>query len=451
MIPQKGKIGQYQLDRYASGDSVSSRLFKEARWLIPGGTSRQFYTFQPNPIFAKEGDGCWVTDVDGDRRIDCLNNMSALVHGHAFPDVVAAIHDRVAKGFCFSEPCEKELELAKMLVERVPSVEKVHFRSSGTEAVMMAAKLCRAFTGRNKVAKFEGSYHGYYDHVQMSVAPSPKHWGSAHAPSAVPSSAGLSSNIADEVVVLPNNDPESIERILESHGSELAMLLVEPLANRSGMSKPAPGFYRFLREITSQYGILLVFDEIITFRLGIAGAQGRFDGSPDLTTFGKVIGGGLPIGALGGRSDVMDLLDPTTTRDYVVSGGTYSGNPLSIAAGIATLNRLTQTEFDFLDELGTALRSGVNGILKQGGLDVQVTGEGSLFQIIPGTQTVSSYRDVPVGERADELMRQLHTGLLHNGVIVARRGFGCLSTAMDLEIIGEVLSAFDRAVAAVRL
>ncbi len=443
-------IEQSETNRFLAADSATARLYAQASELIPGGTSRLHYHFQPYPIYARSGQGCRLTDVEGDERIDCLNNMTALVHGHADPQVNAAVIEQLQRGASFSEPSEPEVELARLMVERVPSVERIHFRSSGTEAVMMAVKLARAHTGRSAIAKFEGAYHGYYDYVQVSFSSTPANWGDARTPRSVPSSGGLSPSVEEEVLVLPFNDPQGVERLLEQHGARIAALLVEPLSNRSGMARPAPGFYDFLREVTRRHGIVLVFDEVIAFRVGVSGAQGRYGGAPDLTAFGKIIGGGLPIGAVGGRADIMALLDPTRGAAKVISGGTYSGNPLSAAAGAATLRKLTAAEFARLDALGRRMRDGINAVFRAAGERAQATGDGSLFQIVPTDRPVENYRSVPRDAAANDWLDRLHRGLLEAGVIVSHRGLSCVSTAMDEAVVDECLQAFERATAALR-
>jgi glutamate-1-semialdehyde 2,1-aminomutase len=421
-----------------------------ARQRIPGGTSRLHYVFDPYPIVASSGRGCRLTDVDGDVRIDCLNNMTALIHGHCDPDVTAAMTAQLERGVSFSEPAEAEVALAEMIAERVPSVERIHFRSSGTEAVMMAIKLARAFTGRDRIAKFEGGYHGYYDYVQMSVLSSPANWGDAHTPRSVPSSGGLTSSVGEDVLTLPFNDPDGVERLLGQHGAGIAALLVEPLSNRSGMALPAPGFFEFLRAVTRRHGIVLVFDEVIAYRMGMQGAQGRYGVSPDLTTFGKIIGGGLPIGAVGGRADILDQLDPAGAPARVISGGTYSGNPLSAVAGAATLQKLTPAVFARLDSLGTRMRDGINAVFRAAGVRGQASGDGSLFQVVPTDRPIRDYRSVPRDAAAVAWLDRLHRELLAQGVIVSNRGLACLSTAMTEADVDECLSAFEGAVGAMR-
>ncbi|HEX5414244.1 MAG TPA: aspartate aminotransferase family protein, partial [Chloroflexota bacterium] len=347
-----------QRNQFLAPTSRTARLVDEARKYIPGGTSRIHYYFAPYPIYAHSGSGCRLTDVDGVERLDFLNNMTSLVHGHANPRINEAVIAQLGLGTAFSEPSEPEVRLARLIVERVPSVQQIRFANSGTEAVMMAIKLARAFTGRQRIAKFEGFYHGYYDYVQVSFNTAPENWGALDQPAAVASSGGLADSVVNEdVVVLPFNDRPAVERLLAQHGPSLAAVIVDPLANRAGFPRPAEGFYAFLREITRSHGIALIYDEVISFRIGYHGAQGKYGGDPDLTTFGKIIGGGLPIGAVGGAAEIMALLDPTHRAPVVLSGGTFSGNPLSMVAGLAAMEQLNPDEYERLNRLGEQLRS----------------------------------------------------------------------------------------------
>jgi len=437
-------------DRFARPGSQSERLYARGRKVIPGGTSRLHYLIEPHPLYAVSGRGCRLLDADGDERIDCLNNMTALIHGHAHPETVAAVTAQVARGVSYSEPSPAEVDLAELIVARLKGAEMVHFRSSGTEAVMIAIKLARAFTGRDMIAKFEGAYHGYYDYVQWSFTSTEANWGEAGAPRSIPSSGGLASTVEREIVTLPFNDPAGVERLLERHGNRIAALLVEPLSNRSGMVLPQPGFFAFLREITRRYGIVLVFDEVIAFRVGQGGAQERYGGEPDLTALGKVVGGGMPIGAIAGRAEILSLLDPATKRTKVLSGGTYSGNPLSAVAGIACLQALTPAVHARLEALGRRFRDGVNAALEQGRQGAQVTGDSSLFQVVPNRQPIVAYRSMPFDAAANDWLLRLHRALLHEGVIISHRGLGCLSSPMDEAVIDELTGAFERAVASLR-
>jgi glutamate-1-semialdehyde 2,1-aminomutase len=415
----------------ASGPGAASgRLHEAARQLIPGGTSRLHYHFDPYPIYARSGRGCRLEDVDGVERIDFLNNMTALIHGHAHPAVTAAISEQLVRGTAFSEPVEAEVELARTLVNRVASVERVRFLNSGTEAVMLSVKLARAFTGRQRIVKFEGAYHGYYDYVQISFGGGPPSWGPEDAPASVPTTAGLAATVSRDVLVARYNDRGSVERLFGRHGREIAALIVDPLSVRAGAPRPEPGYLEFLGEVAARHGALVIYDEVISFRLAHGGAQSRYGGRPDLTTFGKVIGGGLPVGALGGRADVMALLAPDAAPVKVLSGGTFSANPLTMAAGQAALDVLTPAAVERLNGLGDDLRRRGNEVFRRSRVPGQVTGDGSLFRIVLTSERVRDYRTSVQGAAPPGRMAQLHGRLLTHGVIVAKAGMGCLSTPM---------------------
>lgn len=426
--------------------SVTARLHAEATRYMVGGTSRIHYVFQPYPIYARSGLGCRLTDVEGVTRLDFLNNMTSLIHGHANPDINAALLDQIQRGTAFSEPSEPEVALARVLVDRVKSIEKIRFANSGTEAVMLAIKLARAFTGRSKLAKFEGFYHGYYDHVQVSYSSGPGAWGPPEAPASVASSGGLSDSTLGEVLVLPFNDRPAVERLLERHGASIAAVIVDPLSNRAGFPHPAPGFLSFLRQATRDRGIVLIYDEVISFRLAYGGAQSRYGGDPDLTVLGKIIGGGLPIGAVGGRAEVMDLLDPSKSSPKLASGGTFSGNPLSMAGGLAAMEQLSPPAFERLDRMGEKIRKEANAIFAEGGVEAQLSGDGSLFRILATKQPITNYRSVPEGPGPARTIAGLHLGLLENGVIISKDGLGCLSTPMTGAEVDQFLAALARAV-----
>ncbi|MBL8959611.1 MAG: aspartate aminotransferase family protein [Gemmatimonadetes bacterium] len=427
--------------------TATDALYQHAAGVMPGGTSRLHYYYPPHPIYAASGRGCRLTDVDGVERIDCLNNMTSLIHGHADPDINAAIIDQLQRGTAWSEPGEAEWRLAQLMVDRVASVERIRFANSGTEAVMMAIKLAREFTGRSVLAKFEGHYHGYYDYVQVSVATPPDRWGPDDAPATVPVSGGLAESVVGEVLVLPWNRPEAVEALLAKHGHRIAALILDPLSNRCGMAPPAAGFMEFLTEITRRHGIVLIYDEVISFRMGHGGAQARYGGTPDLTTFGKIMGGGLPVGAVGGRAEIMSLLDPTGGKPRLESGGTFSGNPLTMVAGLAAMQKYTEAEVARLHAMGDDLRRRVDQVFAQAGEVAQLAGDGSLFRVLLTRDVVTDYRSSVRNAQPMARMGELHKRLLHEGVIISRIGLGCLSTPMVTGDIDQIVAAFERAVA----
>jgi len=434
------------MKKFTDPGSASARLFERARLVIPGGTSKANLHVKPHPFYLASGRGCRVTDVDGVERLDAINNFTALIHGHAFPPVVLAVTRQVARGTAFAASTPEEVALAELLTARVPAVERVRFGNSGTEAVMMAIKAARAYTGRDRIAKFEGAYHGYYDDVQVSFNSRPDDWGPDDAPASVPSSGGIPKHRVFETLVLPWNDRDTVERLVTAHGPELAAVLVDPLSNRMGFIPPADGFLAFLRQLTRAHGILLIFDEVISFRVGFRGAQGRYGGDPDLTAFGKIIGGGFPIGATGGRARVMEVFDPGTRGARIASGGTFSANPVSMGAGLAAMQAMDEAAFARLDQLGATLRGRLGDVFRARGVPGQVTGEGSLFRLLFTDRPLRQYRDVDQAAEAE--MEALFLALFDAGVLVHTNGLGCLSTPMTERELEELAGALDRALAA---
>jgi glutamate-1-semialdehyde 2,1-aminomutase len=434
--------------RHDGPSSASAQLFERARRVIPGGTSKANMRIRPHPCYIASGAGCRVTDVDGVERLDALNNFTALIHGHGFPPVVEAVTRQVARGSAFASSTPEEVALAELLCQRVPGLERIRFGNSGTESIMMAIKAARAFTGRDRIAKFEGAYHGYYDDVQVSFSSTPANWGPDDAPASVPSSGGIPKHRVLETLVLPWNDRDACERLIARHASELAAVIVDPLANQMGFIPPADGFLAFVRDVTRRHGILLIFDEVISFRVGYHGAQGRYGGEPDLTVLGKIMGGGFPVGATGGTARVMDVFDPGTGGPRILSGGTFSGNPVTMAAGLAAMQAMTEEAFARLEGLGTRLRGRLEEVLRSSGVPGQVTGAASLFRIVLSGRPLRNYRDIDpeAGARADRLCH----ALLDAGVVVNTNGLGCLSTPMAEREVEEIAVALERALHALR-
>jgi glutamate-1-semialdehyde 2,1-aminomutase len=423
--------------RYAGPTSEAARLFERARGVMPGGNSRTTVYLAPYPPYAADGSGPWIVDADGDRRLDLINNYTALIHGHAHPAVTAAAAERLGRGTSFALPTREEVDLAALLVERLPAVERVRFTNSGSEAVMMAIKAARGFTGRSRIAKFEGAYHGSYDWAEVSLDSTAENWGPLAAPASVAYSRGTPPGVLEDVVVLPFNRPELAARRIAEHAGTLAAVIVDPVPNRVGLMPADREFLESLRAVTAAHGILLIFDEVISFRVGYHGAQGHFGIRPDLTTLGKIIGGGFPVGAVGGWADVMAVFDPTGGRPPVPHGGTFNANPVTMAAGLAAMRLLDRAAFDRLAELGTKLRDSLAACFKDAGVTGAVTGVGSLFRIHPSDRPLTDYRstrqDRAEAARLDRIVRFL----LDHGVFMSATGLGCLSTPMgDTEIEG---------------
>lgn len=426
--------------------SRTEALFEEACRYIPGGSSRVHYFFPPHPLYAQSGAGCRLTDVDGVTRLDFVNNMTSLIHGHATPAIQAALVAQIQRGVAWSEPGAEELALARHLVERVPSIEKIRFGNSGTENVMLAVKMARAFTGRHRIAKFEGFYHGYYDYVQTSVKSTPAQWGPEEAPVTTPNSGGLSPEVLGEVLTIPFNHPEVLEALLRQQGDTIAAFLVDPLASQAGSPIPDPGFLDLLTTLTRRHGIVLIYDEVVSFRLGYAGGQERYGGTPDLTVLGKIIGGGLPIGAVGGRADLMALLDPTTGPPAVLSGGTTVANPLTMVAGLAAMELYDRAAVARLNALGERMRRGMDAVFARHGAPFCAGGDGSMVRVIPLPEPPRAYRAFAQAPRAAQVLGALHAAMLEAGIITTRMGTACLSTPMGEAEVDAYLDALDRVV-----
>ena len=379
--------------------------------------------------------------------MDFNGNYTSLILGHAPPTVIETVQRAAEAGLSFPGPTEHEIRLAEVLCRRVPSLERIRFTNSGTEATMNAVRLARAFTGRPKLAKFEGAFHGTHDWVMVSVTPDPKTAGGRRRPKPVAWSAGLPPAIMKNVVVLPWNDGDACEAILQREGAGLAALIVDPLLANAGMIPPAEGFLQRLRAVTERLGILLIFDEVIAFRIAPGGAQEHFGVRPDLTTLGKIIGGGLPVGAFGGRADVMSYYDPRGGQPRMSQGGTFNANPLTMAAGLATLEALTPEAYARLDALGERLRRGVARLLAGTRRKGQVTGAGSLFWLHWTAGPLTDYRST----RAKDMGLGTHVfmGLLNEGIVLTPRGLGACSLAMTDDDIDRFINALARVLARV--
>jgi glutamate-1-semialdehyde 2,1-aminomutase len=423
---------------YRARTRRSATLHAEAQRCFPGGVTRSVTYHAPYPVAIADGCGCRLRDVDGNRYRDLLGNFGAMIHGHAHPAIVSAIREQLGRGTDFGAPTEAHLNLAREIMRRVPSVERLRFTTSGTEAVLYAIRAARAFTRRSKILKMEGSYHGGYDSVSVSVDPGP---GAPEWPSGVVGSAGLPPEVGSSTLVAPFNDLATVERILHDHRSDLAAVIVEPVTVR-GMIPADAEFLRGLRELTGRLDVLLILDEVVTFRLSEGGAQKRCGVTPDLTTFGKIIGGGLPVGAFGGRADVMAGLDPSHAPP-VHHSGTFAGNSAVMAAGIAALSLLNADAFDHLDMLGERLRHGLRAAARSAGYDAHVTGAGSLAALHLAPGPVRNYRDALRTDR--ETMRWLHLALLNRGIFARAGGSFFLSTPMQTADVDETVVAVEGA------
>lgn len=422
--------------------SNSGKLYQRACAVLPGGNTRTSLFWPPHQIYAVSGAGARVLDVDGVERIDFQNNFTTLIHGHSHPAVVERVKEQVGRLISVGLATESEIQLAELICERVATVEQIRFTNSGTEAVLAAIKTARAFTGRPKIAKCEGAYHGSADLVETSNASKPTEWGAEDAPERVPMSKGTPAGVLQDIVVVPFNNVEATERLLQRNAKDLAAVIIDPLPVRAGLIAATPEYLRMLRSFTRENGSLLISDEVLTFRLGHGGAQARFGYAPDLTALGKIIGGGMPVGAVGGRKDIMAVFDPRPGFS-VWHGGTFNGNPTTMVAGLATMELLTREKFELLENLGERARMRVREAFASAGAAGQVTGAGSLLRIHCTNRPFNNYRHFFPSPAEAQKLEWLMVYLLNHGFLMTRMGTAALSTVMteaDIDLFGETLS-----------
>ncbi len=426
----------------ARSTARSDRAFEEAERLLPGGVNspvRAFGSVGGSPVFIASGNGAWLTDLDGNRYIDYVLSYGPLILGHAHPEVVLAITRQAERGVTYGAPTEAETELASVISSALPSVEMIRFVSSGTEAAMSAARLARAYTGRRRILKFAGGYHGHADMFLVQA-------GSGVATLGLPDSPGVTAGAAGDTLSVSYNDLEAVERIFALYPEEIAAIMVEPVAGNMGLVLPNPDFLPGLRRLASARGALLIFDEVMTgFRVEYGGAQTRFQVTPDLTCLGKVIGGGLPVAAYGGRADIMELVAP---RGPMYQAGTLSGNPLAMAAGLATLRRIGEPGFyDALEKATGALTDGFVQASRQTGVPLQVARAGSMWGFFFNDAPVTNYM---LAKQSDtgRYARFFHA-MLDRGIFLAPSQFetAFVSSSHDEQAIDATVAAAGEAMA----
>jgi glutamate-1-semialdehyde 2,1-aminomutase len=418
---------------------LSTKLFDLAKQYIPGGVNspvRAFRNVGGDPFFVRRAKGCRIWDVDGREMIDFVGTWGPAILGHAPRAVIEAIHTAAKDGVSFGIPNPYEVDMARMICEWVPSIEKVRLVNSGTEATMSAIRLARGFTGRSRLVKFDGCYHGHSDSLLVAA-------GSGALTHGHPDSAGVPAAFAELTSVLPFNDEAALEELFAAKGHEIAALIVEPYPANAGLILPQPGFLQKLRDITTKYGTVLIFDEVMTgFRVAKGGVQELEGITPDLTCLGKVIGGGLPVGAFGGRADIMDHLAPLGP---VYQAGTLSGNPLAMAAGLAQLRELDRQQgYRYLEEIGQVMEDAVLDVLKRKGLGYRWYRKGSMFCLFFTEQEVRNLQDAKTADLAS--FRKFFHHCLDNGVYFAPSQFetGFISLAHskdDMDRTAEVAAA----------
>ncbi len=419
----------------------SRLLWEKAQKYIPGGVNspvRAFRAVGQAPFFVSKGKGARIWDVDGQEYLDYVGSWGPLILGHAHPAVVEAVTAAASDGTSYGAPCEKEVELASVICEAFPSIEKVRMVNSGTEAAMSAIRLARAFTGRNKIVKFEGCYHGHADSFLIKA-------GSGLLTSGIPTSPGVPEDLARNTLVAQYNHLDSVEELFDQNPFEIAAVIVEPVAGNMGLVLPRPEFLSGLRDITEKYEALLIFDEVITgFRICYGGYQHVAGIRPDLTCLGKIIGGGLPVGAYGGRKEIMDLLAP---EGPVYQAGTLSGNPLAMAGGIATLKELRDGKiYQYLDDLGGLLEKGLRDVIRSTGANITLNRLGSMFSWFFTPEEVTDYASVMTCDT--ERYAKFFASMLAKGVSLPPSQFETcfISAAHTRQDIEYTVEAFAKAI-----
>ena len=418
--------------------TASNQLHQEALAHLVGGVNspvRAFKSVHGDPIYFKRASGAIVTDADGNELVDLVQSWRPLIHGHAHPEILANVFEKMKNGTSLGAPHLGEIELAKHVKKRFSHMDKVRFVSSGTEAVMSAVRLARGFTNRDILIKFEGCYHGHVDSLMVNS-------GSGLATFGLASSPGIPQQTVATTLIAPLNDIEAVEFLFDEHGDEIAAIVIEPLPANNGLLVQSPAFLQRLRTLCDEHGSLLIFDEVISGFRFKDGSYGDLCGvQPDLTALGKVIGGGLPVGAYGARNEIMNHLSPIGP---VYQAGTLSGNPLAMAAGLTTLEMLDDAAYDYLEELGSLLQASVEPVLERHGHPMQFVRLGSLFWFSPGDQSPPSRAD-QIPSDAGKLYADVHHGLLERGYMLAPSAYeiGFLATAHKEEHVKGMAQALD--------
>lgn len=417
--------------------SKSKQAFKEAVNLMPGGVNspvRAFKSVDMDPIFMERGKGSKIYDIDGNEYIDYVLSWGPLILGHANDTVTGALNKAVLNGTSFGAPTELENKMAELVIERVPSIEMVRMVSSGTEATLAALRLARGFTGKNKILKFIGCYHGHSDSLLIKA-------GSGVATLGLPDSPGVPKGTAENTITVHYNDLDAVKLAFEQFGDDIAGVIVEPMAGNMGVVPPVEGFLEGLREITTEHGALLIFDEVMTgFRVGYNCAQGYFGVIPDLTCLGKVIGGGLPVGAFGGRKDIMEHIAPSGP---VYQAGTLSGNPLAMTGGYYTLSQLTPESYEYFNHLGDMLEAGLTDVFAKHNVPITINRAGSMIGFFLNEEKVTNFE---IASKSDlKLFAAMYKEMANNGVFLPPSQFEgmFLSTEHTEEDIQKTINAFD--------
>lgn len=425
---------------------TSKEIYKQACGVIAGGVSRNTLYRLPNPDYVSKASGCYITDIEGTERIDFANNMAALIHGHSFPPIVEAVTAQLRKGTAYTMASEIEVAFAKLLIDRVESFERVRFVNSGTEAVMALIKAARAYTGRAKIAKAEGAYHGTYDYAEVSQTSTPGNWGDVNKPVSVPVANGTPQSVLDEVVIYPFNDIQRTLAILDRHAGDIACVIIDPVPHRVGLVPASTGFVQAIYDWTRKNGALMVFDEVITLRVNYGGAQENYPVKPDLTSLGKIIGGGFPVGAIAGKEEVMRVFDPHEKKLLFPHSGTFSANPVTMTAGYVAMQFFNIEAVSKLNELTQRAISQIQEMIKLVDVPLSVTGVGSMFRIHLSKTPPRTYREAFQPDEVKRLMNELLDFMYYKEHILMINTLSCmLSTVTGKKEIDRLTEGLENA------
>ena len=429
------------LDRYHQKAQGSLLRHLKAKNNFPGGDTRSATYFNPFPLYMEKGKGSRLTDCDGNVYLDLLNNYSSLIHGHAQGDVLLQAQQQLKRGSVFGAPSEERIWHASHLSQRIPSLEWLRYCNSGTEATMFALRTARAFTGRDKIIKVDGGYHGTHDFVEVSVHAA---FEKAEVTASRLNSRGVPACVLQNVLVAPFNNLAAMASVMAENEGQIAAIIVEPMLGAGGVVPAADNYLRGLRELADKYGALLIFDEVITFRLSSGGMQETENVKPDLTALGKIIGGGFAVGAFGGRREIMEVFNPENS-DSISHSGTFNGNHVTMAAGLVTLELYDSAAVTLLNKMGERMRNGFSGAFTSNGIKAQVTGIGSVIGVHWTDEIIVNGGDVVRGaKKSGNLSLLLHLELLNQGIFSSSRGMYILSTPMAEEDVDSAVDTFER-------
>ncbi len=426
-----------------SDNHNSKEIYSRACKYLPGGVSRNTVYRKPHPHYVETAKGFLITDVEGITRTDFANNMASLIHGHAHPEIIKAVNEQMNKGTAYTMASEIEVKFAEHICSRSKSIEKIRFVNSGTEAVMAVIKAARAFTGKPKIAKAEGAYHGTYDFAEVSQTANPSNWGEETNPVSVPVAKGTPQSVLDEVIVFPFNDTEKTLSTLDRYADSIACVLIDPVPHRVGLIKAKEEFIKAVYEWTRRNNALLVFDEVVTYRVNYGGAQEFYDVMPDLTAMGKIIGGGFPAGAFGGRAEIMDVLDPGRVPLPFPHSGTFSANPITMTAGYTAMKLYDREAVEKLNKLADTAKEKIREAIKIADVPVSITGAGSMFRFHLKPEPPLTYREAYQSKEVLAVIGEILNHLYYEEKLLLINTFSCmLSTVMtdkEIDILSESL------------